>query len=433
MRADRIILAAAVFSLASGSATAEVGDAMLLARIKAHMREELSHVTNYTCLETTARFHKEPGRRAKIRPFDTVRLEVAYANHHEWYGSPYDRNLSQDNPVAFVGSGMIGNGFFEITLNNIFVGEGAIFIWRGEETLAGRTAYRYDFRLPRRFGEITVSLVGGIGTVGEQGSFWVNPQTLDLIRVEAQADEIPPYLPLGEMSLSVDYARTRIGDYGVLLAQDADLRMLKVAGEENYNHLEYTHCRAFSAESAISFDQEPSELPQASPPDSSKTLSATNGIFQAVPALLLVTVQLTTAITDRDAVGALIQGKVLGDVQNKGKIVIPNGAVVRGRIRRLERYEKGGFVVGLEFTEVEAGDGSSLRFYADLLRLGKTTGIRQILSERVLVPSSGGVQSREQKIILPELPRVASFFVRSKTLTVPNGFRKVWRTRGLIR
>lgn len=429
MRADRIILAAVVFFLVSGSATAEVGDA-LLARIKSHMREELGHVTNYTCLETTARFHRGRDAHAKIRPFDTVRLEVAYANHHEWYGSPGDRNLSQDNPVAFVGSGMIGNGFFEITLNNIFMGERATFTRRGEEALGGRTAYRYDFRLPRRFGEITVSLVGGVGTVGEQGSFWVNPQSLDLIRVEARADEIPPFLPLGAMSLSVDYTRTRIGDYDVLLAQDADLRMLKVAGEENYNHLEYTHCRAFSAESTISFDQ---EQPQALPPDSSKTLSAPNGIIQAVPALLLVTVQLTTAITDQDAVGALIQGKVLGDVRHRGKIVIPNGAVVRGRIRRLDRYEKGGFVVGLEFTEVEAGDGSSLRFYADLLRLDKAPGIQQILSERALVPYAGGVQSREEKITLPELPGVASFFVRGKTLTVPNGFRMVWRTRGLIR
>jgi hypothetical protein len=433
MRANRII-AGAVFFLASGSATAEVGDALLLARIKSHMRGELSRVTNYTCLETTARFHKEPGRHAKIQPFDTVWLEVAYANHHEWYGSPGDRSLTQDNPVAFIGSGMIGNGFFEITLNNIFIGEGAAFTWRGEETLGGRTAYRYDFRLPRRFGELTVSIVGGIGTVGEQGSFWVNPQTLDLIRVEARADEIPPFLPLGEMSLSVDYARTRIGEYGVLLAQDADLHMLKVAGEENYNHLEYTHCRAFSAESAIRFDSEPSEPPQASPPGSPKTLSAPNAISQAVPSLLLVTVELTTAITDQDAVGALIQGKVLGDVLRKGKIVIQNGALVRGRIRRLERFEKGGaFVVGLEFTEVEAGGGSSLPFYADLLRLDKTPGIQRILSERALVPYRGGVESREEKITLPELPGVASFFVRGKTLTVPNGFRMVWRTRGLIR
>jgi hypothetical protein len=39
-------------------------DVRLLTRIKAHLREELSQIPNYTCLETIERFHKEPGNRA---------------------------------------------------------------------------------------------------------------------------------------------------------------------------------------------------------------------------------------------------------------------------------------------------------------------------------------------------------------------------------
>jgi hypothetical protein len=145
--------AAASLMLVCHAAAQELApELLLLARIKSHMRGELSHVANYTCLETTARFHKEPGRQAKMQPLDTVRLEVAYINHHEWYGSPGDRNFSKDDPGAFIGSGMIGNGFFAITLNNIFTGEKVTFVYRGKETLGGRTAYRYDYRLPRLFG-----------------------------------------------------------------------------------------------------------------------------------------------------------------------------------------------------------------------------------------------------------------------------------------
>src|SRR5207249_10846670 len=48
----------------------------------------------------------------------------------------------------------------------------------------------------------------------------------------------------------------------------------------------------------------------------------------------------------------------------RGRSSIPNASVVRGRIRRLEHYQGGGyFILGLEFTEVEA-NGRSLRFYA---------------------------------------------------------------------
>jgi hypothetical protein len=430
-------LAAAFLAMGCGAAGQDLApEVLLLAHIRSHMRGELSRVTNYTCLETTARFRSEPGSRpkalSKMQPLDTVRLEVAYTNHREWYGSPGDRTFSEDHPVAFIGSGMIGNGFFAITLNNIFVSDLATFTYRGEETLGGRTASRYDFHLPRMLGGFKVSLAEGAGEVGEEGSFWADPQSLDLIRLESQADEIPPYLPLTAMTLNVNYARTRIGESGVLLAQAADLHMLKTAGEENYNHLEYTHCRAFSAQSDIRFDSSSQDAAQPLPSDGPKTISEA-GAGEAVPPFLPITLQLTAPITDRDTVGTLIAARVSGDVARKGKIVVPDGSLVRGRIRRLERYKTGTeFIVGLEFTEVEV-NGRPLRFYADLIRMDRSPGIRPTLYEPVVVRSAGGFQTASQTITLHELPGVASFFVSGKTFTVPSGFRMVWRTRGLLR
>jgi hypothetical protein len=368
-----------------------------------------------------------------MQPLDMVRLEVAYTNRREWYGSPGDRNFSEDGPAAFIGSGMIGNGFFAITLSNIFVSDMATFTYRGEETLSGRTVSRYDFRLRRQSGGLSVSLPEGAGTVGEQGSFWADPQSLDLIRLESQADEIPPYLPLVEMTLNVNYARMRIGEYGVLLAQDAGLHMRKTTGEENYNHLEYTHCRAFSAQSEIRFDSDPQGAAQPPPSDSHKTLSEEGRAGEAIPPFLPIALQLTAPITDRDAVGRLIEARVSGDVVRKGKIVVPHGSLVRGRIRRLERYQEGGeYVVGLEFTEVEL-NGGSMRFYADLIRMDRTPGIRASLNELVVVRTGGGYQTTSQTVTLPELPGVASFFVSGKTFTIPSGFHMIWRTRGLVR
>jgi hypothetical protein len=413
-----------------------VPDVLLLARIKSHLREELSHIPNYTCLETIERFHKEPRRPAQVheslKPLDTVRLEIVYSNHQEWYGSPGVRNLSVANPVAFIGSGLIGNGPFAMMLNNII--EGARFTYRGEETLGGRTAVKYDFHLPALLKGLRISIPGGEGTVGEDGSLWADPQSLDLIRVESRADEIPPYLPLEEMSANVNYARMRIGDHNVILAQQADLQVLDAKGVEDFDRLEFTHCRAYSTESVVRFDrypQEPSKaLPSASPP----IPSASDYASQSVPALLLVTVQLTTSISDKDTVGTLIEGKVSGDVLRKGKILIPNGATVRGRIRRLERYQGGGaFIVGLEFTEVAVRGGGPLLFYADLLRIDKNPRIKPTRSEEVLVRDTGGIQTRDETITLPELPGVASFFVSGMTFTIPSSFRMVWRTRGPIR
>jgi hypothetical protein len=430
-------LAAVFLALVCGAVAQGLApEVLLLAHIKSHMREELSRVTNYTCLETTARFHSESGGHSKMQPLDTVRLEVAYANHHEWFGSPGDGSFSEDNPAAFIGSGMIGNGVFAITLNNMFVSDVAMFTYRGEETLGGRKVVRYDFRLPRLIDSFRITLAEGSGSVGEHGSFWADTQSLDLIRLEYQADEIPAYLPLQEMAISVNYARTRIGESNVLLAQEADTHMLKTTGEENFSHLEYTHCRTFSAQSEIRFDAK-DEVPANSGGPEPLLLGRTQGVPEtggrAVPALMLITLQLTQPITDRDAVGKLIEARVSGNVVRKGKIVVPDGSLVRGRVRRLERHGSGEeFIVGLEFTEVEV-NGEPQRFYADLIRIDPAPGLRATLDEPIVVRTDGGFETKSQTLTLHELPGVASFFVSGKTFSVPSGFRTVWRTRGILR
>jgi hypothetical protein len=365
-----------------------------LASIKSHIREELSNLPNYTCLETITRFHKEPRGpkrfQGKMQPLDVARLEIVYSNHREWHGSPGGRNLSADNPYGFVGSGMIGTGAFAMGLNNLM--EGATISYRGEEAIRGRTAVRYDFDLPRFLKAFVISVLGGSGTVGEEGSFWVDPHSLDFIRLESHANEIPPYLLVEEESEIVNYTRTRIGERNVLLAQQADLHLLDTSGEESYDRLEFTHCRAFLTESTVRFEPESHEPGKELPPDAPAVISAPLDPNPAVPALLLVTVQLSTPITNNDVVGTLIEGKVSGDVRHKGKIVIRDGSLIHGRIRRLERYQSTtrGLIVGLEFTDVET-TGGPLRFYADLFRMDRHAGIRPALSEQVIVRSGGGI------------------------------------------
>jgi len=439
MKPDRLCgtvrrIAAASLLLACVGTAQDLAPDGLLVRIKSHMHAELSHLPDYTCLETMSRFRRD--RHSQVRShelltaLDTVRLEIVYSDHREWFGSPGDRDLRVNDPAAFIGGGMIGNGAFGLMLDKIFAE--ASFTYRGEESLGGRTAVRYDFRLSRLQKPLELSVPGGAGTVGEEGSLWADPQSLDLIRMESRADEIPPYLPVEDESTDVDYARTRIGGNNALLAQQAGSHLLDAYGVENYNRIEFTHCRAYSTQSELRFDVEPSGPPGASPAGSPPAASSRDAVGRAVPAFLPIAVSLTTPISDGDAVGTLIEARVLDDVLHKGKIVVPKGSVVHGRIRRLERFKQGIFIVGLEFTEVEVG-GDLLPFYADFLRTDKNPRIQAQHSGRVLVPERSGIHVKEETITLPELPGVASFFVSGTTFTLPRGFHMVWRTRGPIR
>jgi hypothetical protein len=327
---------------------------------------------------------------------------------------------------------MIGNGAFAMTLHSTV--EGGIFTYRGEETLDGRPTVKYDFRVPRLLKPLQISMAGGAGTVGEEGSIWVDPESLDLIRVESRAAEIPPSLPLQESTTNVDFARMRIGGSDALLAQEADLNMLDDDGVESYNRIDFTHCRSYAATSAISFDSKPEGTGEAAAGTFPLGANAPGpGAGPAVPAFLEVTVLLTTPVSDKDTVGTLIEGRVSGDVVQKGKVAVPDGSVVRGRIRRLEHYQdRAVYAVGLEFAEVEVR-GELLPFYADLLRVDKDPRIQPELSERKYAIVRSSPRLANETITMPELPGVASFFIKDAHFTLPAGFRMVWRTRGVLR
>jgi hypothetical protein len=424
------IVAAAILLVPPTGISQDVApEVLLLSRIKRHLHGELARVPNYTCIETISRFYEDPKSPFRshwlLAALDTVRLEIVFTGRREWYGSPGAQNLSAEHPLQFVGSGMVGDGAFGYTLNNLV--EGARFTYRGQETLGGRKAVRFDFSLPRSLNFLTISMQGGVGAVGEEGSIWVDSQSLDLIRVESHATEIPPFLSFQEERMNVDYARMRIGDSDTMLAQMADSLMRHQNGQTYFNRMEFSHCRSYAATSRISFDAQPEAATEA--PDIAPAPAVAR---PAVPPFLKVTVLLTTPVLENDAVGTLIQGKVSGNVVRKRKVVVPDGSVIHGRIRRLEHYpDRRVFVVGLEFMDIDV-HGESLLFYADLLRADKDPQIEAQLSGTVLVPGLNGVKPTGEVITLPELPGVASFFVKGDTLKLPVGFRLTWMTRGLI-
>src|SRR6185437_220421 len=98
--------------------------------------------------------------------------------------------------------------------------------------------------------------VGAVsGFTGSRGSFWADPHSLDLLRLEVQAYDIPPNLPVASCNARIDYGRTDIGGRSILLPQTATADMVQRSGAEARNILDYTHCRAFHAESTLSFAQ----------------------------------------------------------------------------------------------------------------------------------------------------------------------------------
>ena len=61
--------------------------------------------------------------------------------------------------------------------------------------------------------------------VGFHGSFYADPVTLDVRRVEVVAEDIPAELGVTAAETTVDYGRLRIGDEEFLLPVESELMM----------------------------------------------------------------------------------------------------------------------------------------------------------------------------------------------------------------
>ncbi len=422
-------LAAGLFFAGVAIAQDLPAEVLLLARVKRHIREELQNLPNISCLETVRREFQPTNSR--MRPLDTIRLEVLTNGDKELFASPGDRKFSERHPIGYAGSGVLGNGLFGLYLKDILLNESASDKYKGEEEIGGRRLARYDYRLPAMWAGQVINLPEGSGRVGLRGSYWADSQTLDVLRLELNAYDIPLTLPITEAVTRIDYAPTDLGNnLVVLLPRSADFLLGKLSGEVNHNRIEFTGCRVFQAQSTIDF---------AAPDSVEETprfgVAAVDDTLRPLPAGLRIAVKLRSRITAAMAVGSLIEGVVDGNVRENGAVVIAGGSPVRGRIRRLERYMDPSphFVVGLEFTEVEL-QGVRHRFNARLVEIESAPGVEKTLVARdqtdVRGLGTGGNEVRHevQTLQLPVLPQVAVFFVRGATLNLPRGFRTVWQT-----
>ncbi len=69
--------------------------------------------------------------------------------------------------------------------------------------------------------------------VGESGSVWADAKTLDLVRLEARAEELPAGFPLKAVTRTIHYASAQIGGRMLLLPAMVEDRVVETRGAVN--------------------------------------------------------------------------------------------------------------------------------------------------------------------------------------------------------
>jgi hypothetical protein len=419
-----------------------------LVRIKQKVRQSLDELPNYTCLQRIdrTRLNAEAGRQAKkkrernsrtgresvylpLDSTDTLEVEVALIDGKELYSWP-GADAFEDRPLSeIVGFGTVGTGDFSSHVRALFVDSVARLDYVGEEVIDGRRTLRYDYQVSLFMSRYSVSDGANQATVPYAGSIWADAETANLVRVEVRTEDVPFPLSISATVTEVDYTSVPLGGSEFLLPASARLVTNFRAGGNNTNTTEFRNCRAFGAESLLSFDDGDS----AAGMDLSLTLEE----FE-LPARVSMTVRLDAEINSEDSVaGDRIEATLASDVRRDGELLAPKGSVLIGRIRRLERFTdpKNHFIVGLEFTELHTPNRRA-RIKTELVHVTHFGGlVEQFGEERKSYSKQGGGLAGEglerttvESYSMTALPGASEIYVRATRLRVPAGLRMVWRT-----
>ncbi|MEK7406829.1 MAG: hypothetical protein AAB225_17265 [Acidobacteriota bacterium] len=400
---------------AFGAPQAAAPELVLLGRIRQRMAEDLARLPNYTCLETIERsVRRAPDRELAFR--DRVRLEIAFIGRKELFAWPESGRFEERLLTELITAGSFGTGNFGLHVHNVFLTSAPVFSYAGEQLRDGRRTHHYDFRFPLLSSAATVRVRQTEGRVGQCGSFWVDAETLDLLRLEVHADEIPPNLDCSRASDIMEYGRGPLGAGDFLLPRSAELIMADLAGTESRNLVRFSQCRQYATESSIRFEEAPGATAPARPSAEVK-----------LPPYLELEMRLETPVdAETAAVGDPIRARLRREVKLPGGVSIAKGAIVYGRIRRLEQYFKPAqFMVGFEFFAAELGGGRAV-FSAHL------TGPRRVQAPGAWGPGLGRGAPVVTGLDIDESaprPGIGAFLVLGSRLQLRPGLRMVWETR----
>lgn len=362
-------------------------DLALLARIKTRVAQNLKQLPDFTCAETIERWVKRSSAK-QPELLDTVRLEVAYVGGKELFGPAGGGKIDQAS-IRKIIRGTVGDGDFATIVKEVLLGPAATFHYEGKSNWQAQPAELFTFHVAQLVSGYRMTTSSGSAAVGFSGRFWADAGSLDLIRVELTADEIPSELRLSAASEWIEYRRVPIGTGAFLLPSHSEMNLVNAEGSGAKNRTSFESCHQFVVASVLSF-AEVSPEPAPSAPRSAVPEKGTQ-----LPEEFTVDISLDTAI-DSDAVSAgdPVSATLRQSIKVEKTTFAPKGAKLTGRIGRLEQ-ERGEYSMDLAFSSLDWKDG-----HADLNQ--RKNEVRMMVTTRVSAPVAG-VQGQPSEQVIDTL------------------------------
>ena len=410
-------------SIACGSiARAEEEPEGLRDRFLTRIRADLDRLPDFVCVETSERFRRA-GSQRNWEKIDTVRFDVALVGDHELYSLPGARRFERRPLGDLIAQGSISTGELALLAKHVFQGSAQI-TYKGESEQAGRKAYEYSYDVPAGKSKYHLRLGSSDAVVAFQGTFWIDAETLDLLRLEVQAYDLPASLGLAQADTALEYSRVNIDAEDVLLPSAAELAVVATNGDENRNRARFSGCKHYQTESTIRFATD--ESPTSGSAD--RVIPASAPAVVEIPGGTLLDLSLDTAIDPASAkIGDPIKATLTHDVKLGDRILLAQGATASGQVVRLEKSTMPFpiYQIGLQFDSIAIGD-RIVPLAITMDRAGPASGL--LRQSKRLDPVFTRKRTNHIDVLVREVQRGEGILDwDAKHAPVPRGLRMVWR------
>ncbi len=231
----------------------------VLAETKARIRAVTRNLPRYTCTETVEReyFRSEnhdPENACKkdshllLEAKDRFRLDVTEAENREIFAWAGASRFDSRRVDQIVKNGPTSTGAFGTYLIEVFTRPGTQFEYVKQQESGGRLLLEYHYRVPKEFSSYGAGLPGHLRITGYEGTFQVDPQNLQLERIEIQTDPLSPDTQMCSVSTTLVYQRAAAGAGGFVLPAETRQIIFRENGEVHNARTTFAACHEYRAE-----------------------------------------------------------------------------------------------------------------------------------------------------------------------------------------
>ncbi len=216
---------------------------------------------NFICAQVTTRSF-DPSGTESWHLEDKIQEQLSYVDGKEDYKVVLVNNLPVANMKHEQLGGITSSGEFGTMLYQIFNPETQTrFDWERWATLRGKRMYVFSFRVaqPKSDYSIFHQPSGRTIVAGYHGLIYADAVTRQIMRIKMDCDDLEGF-PINQVSLTLDYAPTKISEQSFVLPMAAEVRS-REGRTLGKNVMQFSLYRKFGADATITFDT-PDPIPE---------------------------------------------------------------------------------------------------------------------------------------------------------------------------